>query len=144
MKPNKIIVHHSLTKDSLTVSWGAIRTWHVEHEGYDDIGYHAGVELVGNGSSVYYEVLLGRMWNVPGAHTIGQNSSSLGICFVGNWDIQEPPDELLITGARVIKMWCWLFDISIDEIYGHRDFASYKSCPGLSFDMNKLRYLVGK
>ena len=143
MKPNKIIVHHSLTKDSETVSWGAIRKYH-KAQGWIDVGYHAGIELTRSGDGLYYEAFIGRDWDIPGAHTVGQNSSSLGICFVGNWDTQEPPDEMLITGAKVIKMWCWLFDISMDEIYGHRDFADYKSCPGLSFDMNKLRYLVGK
>lgn len=141
MTPKKIIIHHSLTKDSETVSWGAIRTWHVEHEGYDTIGYHAGVELVGNGPNIYYEVLLGRMWGLQGAHALGQNHDSLGICFIGNYDLEEPSGEILEMGAGVIKMWLWLFGISPDQIYGHRHFSG-KSCPGEKFNMEKLVALL--
>ena len=144
MKPTKIIIHHSLTKDSQTVSWGAIRWWHTIKLGYDNIGYHCGVELVGSGSHVYYEILLGRMWDEVGAHTRGQNTSSLGICFVGNYDEVEPSDDMLIAGARVIKMWMKLFDIPLEEIYAHHHFADYKSCPGRMFSLQRLKDLIGK
>jgi len=138
MRPDKIIIHHSLTKDGTTVSWAAIRHYHTEVLGWKDIGYHAGCELVGKS----YEVFMGRVWDEVGAHTRGQNIKSLGFCFVGNFDISEPPEEQLITGARVIKYWMRLFNISIDKIYPHHFFASYKSCPGLRFDMDRLKALL--
>jgi hypothetical protein len=142
MRPSKIVVHHSLTEDSGTVSWGAIRLYHTSNKGWSDIGYHAGVEKVKSGRYPYIEVLLGRPWHVPGAHTIGQNSESLGICFVGNYDLEAPLRDVLVAGGRLINMWMRIFDIPSSEIYRHSDFASYKSCPGSMFDMTRLREFI--
>jgi N-acetylmuramoyl-L-alanine amidase len=144
MIPTRIIVHHSLTKDGTTVSWGDIRRFHMTDPAYmfTDIGYHAGVELIESGGhSVYYEILMGRMWTVPGAHTHGYNHDSLGICFVGNYDVIVPSDEMLMSGAKVIALWRKLFDIPPDRIFGHNEFAS-KSCPGNLFPLNTLINMV--
>ena len=141
MIPKKIIVHHSLTKDDETVSWGAIRRYHINALGWVDIGYHAGVELIKSGGQSRHEALLGRSWNIQGAHTFGQNDDSLGICFVGNYDLEEPFGEMLEMGAKVIRMWLWLFAISPYEVYGHNQFSD-KSCPGEKFNMGRLRSLL--
>ena len=133
-QPNKIIIHHSLTKDSETVSWGAIRKYHIETLGWNDIGYHAGAELVGD----HYEAFFGRPWYFPGAHTRGQNSDSLGFCFVGNYDEVEPSDAILEAGAKVIYQWLILFKIPTFCVYRHHDFNNQKTCPGVKFDMDRL------
>jgi N-acetylmuramoyl-L-alanine amidase len=142
--PKKVIVHHSLTKDSETVSWGSIRKYHTQTLKWAGIGYHCGVELVMSGQEPYYEALLGRMWDIPGAHTRGHNHDSLGICFIGNYDKIAPKKVMLETGAKVIALWLKLFSISIDDIYSHHNFAVHKSCPGALFDMEHLRILVEK
>lgn len=135
MKPIEIFIHHSLTKDSGTVSWGAIRRWHVEHLKWDDIGYHAGVELV----YTEYEMFMGRMWDRTGAHTRGHNDKSLGFIFVGNYDFEPPPTRMLEVGAKVISFWMRLYNISKEKVFRHSDFASYKSCPGKEFDIEDLK-----
>jgi len=140
MIPRKIIIHHSLTEDGKTVSWGAIRKYHMtdpKHK-YIDIGYHAGIELVND----QHEILMGRMWDKQGAHTFGQNEGSLGLCFVGNYDEREPSDEMYKKGAEIIRLWMKLYHIDILDIYRHHDFATYKTCPGLQFDIIKLRDLL--
>jgi len=85
---------------------------------------------------------MGRMWDVAGAHTRGHNHNSLGFCFVGNYDVEEPPEGMLLVGAKVIGFWMRLYNIGIDDIYGHREFAPYKTCPGRMFDIEKLKGFI--
>ncbi len=142
-KPTRIILHHSATRDSGTVSWGAIRWWHTEggHE-WSDIGYHAGIEWVTNGRRQGYECLVGRPTTEPGAHTKGHNFDSLGFCFVGNYDDLDPEDEMLhVDVRRVILQWCVQFGIRSRSVFPHRLFSP-KTCPGERFDVDVVRELV--
>lgn len=141
-KPKKITVHNSATRDSGTVSWGAIRKYHTETLGWSDIGYHAGVELVKSGNELYYEILMGRMWDRQGAHVRGHNQDNLGICFIGDFDLREPPQAQLIAGAKIIALWMKLFDIPIEEIYTHRRFDPTKTCPGDKFKPSILKIYI--
>ena len=136
--PHKVIVHHSLTRDSGSVSWGAIRKYHIQQMKWSGIGYHAGVELVLSGDAVNYEILMGRVWDKSGAHTRGENSDSLAICFVGNYDITPPPKQMIAAGSRLIALWLRLFNLTIKDIYSHHYFNTHKSCPGIHFDMEYL------
>lgn len=137
MTPTKIIVHHSATPDCDLVSWHAIERYH-RQRGWSDIGYHAGIELARGD----YLCLYGRPELLPGAHTVGQNRSSLGFVFVGNYDSVEPDRRMLVLAARrVLAPWCLRYGLTPNDIYPHRDFAD-KTCPGSKFDMTLLRNLV--
>jgi N-acetylmuramoyl-L-alanine amidase len=133
MTHKKIIIHHSATKDGATFSWSAIKRYHVQTLGWKTIGYHAGVELVDDD----YFAMLGRDWDMTGAHTLGQNDWSLGLCFVGNYDDYEPDDEMLEVGAGVVKLWRRLYNIPLSEIHKHSEYAA-KSCPGRLFPWVKF------
>lgn len=136
--PEKVIIHHSLTKDSGTVSWGAIRKFHVEQLVWNDIGYHAGAELARD----QFECLYGRPEIFPGAHCRGNNLTSLGFCFVGNYDIQEPALDMLAIAARlVLGPWCARYDIPVGLVLPHGSFSE-KSCPGSMFPMDTLRDFI--
>lgn len=136
MIPTDITLHHSLTTDTGTVSWNAIRRYHTHELGWTAIGYHFGIELVGD----RYEVLLGRMMNVPGAHCKEEhmNSKSLGICFVGNFDLHPPEDSQLMVGKNLLRALMEILNIPKERIYRHSDFAKYKTCPGLLFPFTEL------
>ena len=124
-----IIIHHSLTKDSGTVSWQAIRRYHVETNGWLDVGYSFGLELV----NAEYEILLGRPLTMVGAHTVGMNSKGIGVCVVGDFDLAPPPDAALkVLGHRLLKPLMETYTIPRSNIKFHRDYAP-KTCPGTAF-----------
>jgi len=160
----KVCLHHSLTKDGVVADWQAIRRFHTswriggtivtEKEAREairngeknvvapwlDIGYHFGVEKVND----HYEILAGRPLNISGAHCTGQNNIAIGLLFVGNYDIEDPPQEMLLYGAKFLKGLMIELDIFKDEVYGHSTFASYKSCPGTKFDVDNFKKLLGR
>jgi hypothetical protein len=134
-----IMIHHSLTKDSQTVSWQAIRKYHVETNGWLDIGYHFGIELIND----QYEVLVGRPLDTPGAHCKENqmNNLAIGVCCVGNYDLEEPPAAMIaVLSKRLLVPLMRQFSIAKEQIVFHRDFATYKSCPGNLF---QKKHIVG-
>jgi hypothetical protein len=140
MTPTEIILHHSATKDSGTVSWNAIRRYHINECCWSDIGYHFGIERIDDTGSPddSFEILVGRMPDEVGAHTTGENSRSIGICFVGNFDNEPPPEAQWNQGVRLVRWLCKEFGILFSNIYGHRSFA-HKTCPGTQFDVEKFK-----
>ena len=134
MKPEKIILHHSLTKDSKAVSWGAIRRYHMGDLGWQNIGYHFGIEDI-NGQ---YEILLGRMLNRNGAHCQGMNGRSLGVCFVGNFDYAPPPPDQWARGLELVKWLLHQYGLKVSDVEPHRKYAK-KTCPGRLFDIGLFR-----
>lgn len=136
MTPDYIIIHHSLTEDSSTVSWNAIRRYHVHKLGWDYIGYHFGIELIGD----KYEALIGRWLNIPGAHCKqeGMNQRSWGICVVGNFDYTPPEASQIIVLKLLVQSLMEIGNIPKENIKMHRDFASYKTCPGVMFPFQEF------
>jgi hypothetical protein len=144
-----IVIHHSLTEDSGTVSAAAIQRYHMEVQGWRDVGYHAFVELVGDpaklGRAYAYQALLGRPADEPAAAVKegGMNVQGLHLCLVGNFDLAAPSEDMLQVAAhRVVIPWMRTWGIPAESIVGHHDFAPYKSCPGTLFDLEQLRRLV--
>lgn len=160
-----LVIHHSLTRDSGTVSWSAIRRFHTSwsHEGtiispamaldyrkagkrvrapWRAIGYHAGIERVGG----EFEFLLGRpiLEAAAAAPQNGMNRRGVHVCFVGNFDTEPPPHEQLEAAAGHLAAWCEVLRIPLDaeHVIGHRDVNPGKSCPGKLFDLDQLRDLL--
>ena len=132
---NKIILHHSKTKDGKVVNAEAIRRYHVETNGWSDIGYHFLIEQIGDRVAV----VPGRPLTLYGAHCSGNNTGSIGVCVVGDYDTDRISldKELLLTDLCVSL--CLMFGIRGREVYGDRDFHSAKTCPGNLFPLGRIK-----
>lgn len=149
-----VVVHHSLTKDSETVSWNAIRQYHTARPpvglGWKDIGYHFGVERIGP----RVEALRGRPLTMEGAHTkeAGMNRAGIGVCVVGNFDAVAPEEDVWGTTVSLVRDLCEAFTIPVGHVIGHREAGlmagfdwrkgQFKTCPGRMFDMDAFRQAV--
>lgn len=132
---DNIVIHHSATKDGRLLSWTAIKRYHVEERGWADIGYHVGIELYEG----EYVALLGRPWTQVGAHARGRNHDSLGVCLVGNFDLDRPPDGQWLAAVQCVVWLSRLFGIPVDRVRGHREVSEDRTCPGRFFDMDAFR-----
>jgi len=87
--PYAIILHH--TASPLNTKVGDVDRWHKtrnfprSRRGYF-VGYHYFIEQNGF-------VTQTRDHNEEGAHTIGQNRRSIGICLAGNFNLEYPTKE---------------------------------------------------
>lgn len=132
-----IVVHHSADLDSDLLDYERIREFHTRKRRWRDIGYHAVIERV-NGE---YVAIIGRPFHEDGAHCVGRNEETLGVCFVGNYESAPPPKAQLEVGARLIAGLCHLAKIPVEAVKPHRDFAA-TACPGKNFPMDELRRAV--
>lgn len=144
MNPTAIIIHHSLTADGPTVSWQAIRDYHINVNGWKEVGYQYGLELVG----FHYEILKGRMDDEEGAHCLGFNNDSIGICVIGNYDRTPPGASQLALLKKLVNSLRNIYGIKLEnvlghwETYGRRGKPIEKSCPGIMFSMPKFRQML--
>lgn len=136
MRPEYIIIHHSLTKDSQTVSWNAIRNYHLSL-GWHDIGYHFGIELI----DFTYEIFVGRMMLESGAHCkqAAMNYRSIGICCVGNFDLGPVPVAQFRKLVALTQTLMAVFNINSFKVRPHREYATYKTCPGSKFQWDEFK-----
>ena len=75
-----------------------------------------------------------------GAHTKGMNIKSIGICLSGNFDIEIPKQEQLISLKKLCTFLIKKYNISIERVIGHREVENCKkTCTGINFDMDKFR-----
>ncbi len=144
----RIFVHHSLSE------WGTahiIDQWHKE-KGWTEIGYH---EVTQNGyptaswfnSNIIVPYLEGAVEigreidndslfepEEQGAHVYGHNKYSYGICMIGDKNFT---DKVLNATLKVVRFRLKQFSLSPDDVLGHYEVDSKKTCPNI--DMNVFR-----
>ena len=140
-KITHIITHHSGTRDdNFADNTNAIRLWHINHNHWQDIGYHFLIEKIAD----HYEIIVGRPLHIIGAHAKGYNENSIGICFVGDYE-NYVVDPMMITIAvkRIYIPLIKLFNIPLENIIAHRD-VNNTECPGRLFPMTFLKEKINE
>ena len=129
-KTDSIIIHCAATKASMDIGYKEIREWHVDQNGWDDVGYHFIIKRNGQ-----YEK--GRPEGYSGAHAPSHNSRSIGICLVGGMADDGGPEnnftlEQFLTLKDLVNMIMDKYS-DITEILGHCDVQDNKpNCPGFN------------
>lgn len=137
-KINRIIVHCSATPADMDIGAPEIREWHVNGNGWDDIGYHYVIRRDGIIDG-------GRPLEIMGAHAGGHNEDSIGICLVGGVDADDRRTaefnytrEQMRALERVIETMMQRYGSALD-VLGHRDLPGVsKACP--CFDVRRWWY----
>ncbi len=140
-----LIIHHS-AGNTVSNDYAAVVlaywSYHVNGNGWDDIGYNWLVDPNG----VLYK---GRAWksateeNVRGAHNSGKNSNTSGICLIGNYVSAVPSEAGLDKLASISAFLSDKYGIdpvgesyhgaigrTNDNITGHGQSGGGTACPG--------------
>lgn len=122
-KTDYIVLHHS-------AGHGTPQSIHAEHlrAGYVGIGYHFYIRKDG---SVYR----GRPINVTGAHCLGYNSKSVGVCFEGNFENEEMTEKQKESGKELLEYLKKLYPKAY--VKRHKDLNA-TLCPGKNFCFEEI------
>ncbi|CAH1129759.1 unnamed protein product [Ceutorhynchus assimilis] len=127
-----VVIHHSYipaacyTKEDCIEAMQWMQDYHQLNRSWNDIGY----SFASGGDNRIY---MGRGWSAVGAHAPGYNNRSIGICVIGDWTEQVPPESQLVVVKELIQKG--VQDGYIQEDYkliGHRQVRATE-CPGDAF-----------
>lgn len=130
---NLVHIHCSATDPSRPVTVEDIRDWHVNGNGWSDIGYHFFIPRSGMVDYGRDRDADGDIWEEIGAHVRGHNRHSIGICLEGglgghehdqfrdNFTVHQ--EVALVALLKAIKG-----ALPHVRIAGHNEFAA-KACP---------------
>ena len=123
-KIDEIIIHCSATPEGRDHSVADVTAWH-RARGFRTIGYHYLVHIDGR-------VERGRPESEIGAHCLGHNARSIGVCYVGGLasDCKTPKDTRTPEQRRMLRELVKGLQRKYRgaKVYGNRDFAA-KACP---------------
>jgi len=140
MSWQNIILHHSASVDHKWADTETFDRWH-KKRGWRMIGYHKIIELLNE----HYYSIMGRPLYLAGSHCRGWNSTSIGVVFAGNFEVEEMAAEQIEVGSQQIAELCLAYRIPIERIWLHRDCGNTQ-CPGKHFPhaeiITRVRKLV--
>lgn len=130
-KTDYIVIHCAATPPQMDVDISTIAEWH-KARGFKTVGYHFFIKRDGTRQK-------GREINAVGAHVVGFNHNSVGICMAGGMDRHAKTPENNFTDAQWATLYLTLKELHEEfpraVIVGHRDLNAGKACP--SFDVSE-------
>lgn len=123
-----ITIHTADTYPDMDIGAAEIRDWHVNGNGWRDIGYHRVIRRDGT-------VEQGRPDNQTGAHVGGHNTGNFGICLVGGKSRETDGCEDNYTKEQYDALYYLIKELHTRwpdaEIMGHNGFKGHESrgCP---------------
>lgn len=145
-RPTHIIVHCS---DSFFGHVLTVRNWHVQPlpkgRGWSEVGYHF---IINNAHTTPDNVFLfmngsievGRNVEDEGAHCLGYNDRSIGVCLIGK-EIKDFTIEQMDSLKALCLELCRIYKIPASNVLGHCETESGKkegkTCP--NFDVAPIR-----
>ena len=127
-----LVVHCSATKPSMDIGLREIKRWHVDDNGWRDVGYHYIIRRNG-------EVEFGRSNRDTGAHAAGYNHKSISLCMVGGM-AEDNSAENNFTAQQWTALLDLVKQIKVDypeaNVIGHNEISEIE-CP--SFDVQKWK-----
>ena len=120
-----IVIHCSAVRPGQQSSAKKINDWHHDRGFQNGIGYHYVVRRDGT-------IELGRPLEMIGAHVVGHNRHSIGICYEGGLnsfgeDADTRTPEQKVTLRKLLEELHRKFPKAL--IVGHRDLNPGKKCP---------------
>ena len=137
-KPIRIIIH--TTADLYPFAQlERVNEWHRQIDfPKSSLGYWVGYTYFAERSGTIIQT---RTDTEQQAHVKGYNSDSIGIGVAGNHDYERPTNAQIISVKNLVlrKMTEWAIHPS--NVYGHRQFTSSKTCPGLKWPESEIKAL---
>ena len=125
-QPTKFILHHTAVSYVKNPNQLKATNQYHKDKGFNksELGYYTGYHYEISAAGVVTQT---RKIEEEGCHTIGENTSSIGICLDGDFDNEQP------TSAQVASLKALLLQLSdqyaIYNVFPHRKYAN-KTCYG--------------
>jgi hypothetical protein len=136
-----IVIHHSATPSGGAAAFDKMH----RAKGWDELGYHF---VIGNGTDTRDgQIEVGSRWPKQkwGAHAKTAdnryNNYGIGICLVGNFDIDRPTAAQMKSLAKLVAFLMQTYHITPDRVIGHRD-TKPTDCPGRNMSIALVRRMA--
>lgn len=153
MEPHYLVLH-TAAYSGRNCDASVIDSWH-KKRGWQGIGYHYVILNNRHDNKPDGELEAGRGNNISGAHCLGLNGKSLGICCVGHGDKEDFTEKQYITLITLCRKLMAKHHIPLENVIGHREvniladkgsvasrYRTSKTCPGRLVNMDNIRQLI--